>query len=77
MALTKEQITHNKFLDLQIEHAEYCNKRKEEIHQQKMKKWAEYRERELKLNPNKWIPLSYPNMDMTSRKIVIGIRYVD
>jgi hypothetical protein len=77
MALTEAQKSHNKFLDLEIEHKNYCNKRKEEIHQQRMKEWAEYRERELKLNPNKWIPLSYPNMDVTPPKFVIGIRYVD
>jgi hypothetical protein len=77
MPLTEFQKLSNKMLDREIEHANYVNARREEIHQQKMKKWTEYRERELKANPNKFIPSVYPDMDMSSPKIVIGIRYVE
>lgn len=77
MPLTEAQKLSNSILDHEIELANYVNKRREEIHKNRMEAWARYREAELKLNPNKWIPESYPNMDMTSPKIVIGIRYVE
>jgi len=75
--LTPSQKLHNDLLDLEIESAKRHNQLKEEIHQMKMKAWAEYREKALKENPDQWIPLSYPNMDVTAPKHVIGIRYVD
>ena len=77
MPLTQEQILHNNLLDLEIESAKRHNQLKEEIHQIKMKEWAEYREKALKENPDQWIRLSYPNMDVTAPKHVIGIRYVE
>lgn len=77
VAMTEAQKQHNRLLDLEIDQANRHNKMKEEIHQMKMKQWAEFRESELKKNPDQWIPLSYPNMDMTAPKRVIGIRYVD
>jgi hypothetical protein len=77
MPLTDAQILHNKILDLEIDSANRHNRLKEEIHQMRMKTWAEHREKALKENPDQWIPLSYPEMDMTAPKHVIGIRYVE
>ncbi|MCC6271510.1 MAG: hypothetical protein IT190_09545 [Microbacteriaceae bacterium] len=75
--LTRAQKLHNDLLDLEISAANRHNKFNEEIHQMRMKQWAEFRESELKKNPDQWIPLSYPNMDMSAPKHVIGIRYVE
>lgn len=75
--LTPAQKLHNRLLDLEIDQADRYNKMKEEIHQTRMKQWAEFRESELKKNPDQYIPLSYPNMDMSAPKRVIGIRYVE
>jgi len=75
--LTNAQRLHNNLLDLEIESTQKHNRLKEEIHQLRMKQWAEFREKSLKENPDQWIPLSYPNMDMTAPKRVIGIRYVE
>lgn len=75
--LTPAQKLHNDLLDLEIDQANRHNKMKEEIHQMRMKQWAEFRESELKKNPDQYIPLSYPNMDMSAPKHVIGIRYVE
>lgn len=77
MALKSWQIAHNKFLDLQIEQADYSHQRRQEENNRKINKWNEYREAELKKNPDKWIPQSCPNLDLTPRKIIIGIRYVE
>ena len=77
MALKEWQIAHNKALDSQVEMAEYEHRRRQEENELKIKKWNEYRDVELKKNPNKLIPISAPGLDMTPRKIVIGIRYVE
>lgn len=77
MPLTESQKMHNRILDFEIDEANRHNKLKEEIHQLKMKQWEHYREKSLKENPNQWIPETYPDMDMTAPKRVIGIRYVE
>lgn len=74
--LTPAQKLSNRILDLEIAEAEKHNKRQEEEHQLKMKEWAEFREKALKENPNQWIPLSYPSMDMSAPRRVRGVRYV-
>lgn len=69
MALTGEQLLHNRLLDLEIELAEREFQLREENARLAGEAWK-------KANPNSTL-MSMPFMNMIGRKKVIGIRYVE
>ncbi len=77
MELTREQRLSNFKLDLEIIEADLYNKHVESENNRKIKIWDDERKKREAANPNMFHFKSCPNLDLRSKKVVCGIRYVE